>query len=106
MDRPSKVTAAARGLRAACAANKAGMDADVPGWASTARSPHVSSRSCSASSSWSIEDKRRAGSVVMTTSSRRSRSIRVAIRAASKTSVSYSTCRRSSSPGWACTVSG
>ena len=58
-------------MRATCAANNTGIDTGAAaGWVNTARLPHPSSRACSASSSRSIDDNRRAGSAVIATNTR------------------------------------
>ena len=76
------------------------------GWVNTARLPISSRRACSPASSRSIDDSRRVGSAVIATSTRCNRSTSASMLSASNTSVSYSTRRPSSGPGWACTVSG
>ncbi|ORW53150.1 hypothetical protein AWC20_20200 [Mycobacterium parmense] len=78
-DRSSHVTATDSGVRAAWAANAAGIDVSrVAGWMPCVRLPQPSRRSRSPSSSTAIDDNRRCGSATIAASTRSSRLARSA----------------------------
>ena len=71
MERPSKVTATASGVRATCAANSTGIDTGVgAARVKTPLLPIRSNRARSASSSTSTDDSGRVGSAVIATTTR------------------------------------
>ena len=92
IDSSPSVTATAFGVRATCTANSSGTDAAADtGRVNTARFPIASRWASSAGSSTSIDETRWAGSAVMASNTRRSRSMKVSMVSGSKTSVRNST---------------
>ncbi|SKU76765.1 Uncharacterised protein [Mycobacteroides abscessus subsp. abscessus] len=87
-----KLIATAWGTRAACSANNAGTDLRTAGGLfNSSRLPHRSTRVCSASSSTSIDERRREGSAVIDATTRCQRAISASMLSASNTSVRNST---------------
>ena len=92
IERPSNVTATASGVTRHLRGEQLGIDAAACRLGSTPPGCRIaSSRACSAASSTSIDDSRRAGSAVIASAPARNRSIRVSMLAASNTSVRNST---------------